>query len=533
MLRLDVYRHYCSSGVAVAHLCGRRPAQAQKSGGILRVYHRDSPASMSIHEEATWSTIAPMSAVFNNLVIYDQHIKQNSLATIRPELAESWSWSEDGKDLTFKLRHGVKWHDGKPFTAADVKCTWDLLTGRGADKLRSNPRETWYLNLDSVTVNGDYEAVFHLKRPQPAFIALLASGDSPVYPCHVPAHEMRLHPIGTGPFKFVEYKPGESLKLARNPDYWKPGLPYLDGIEYTIIPNRSTAVLGFVAGKFDMTFPYEVTFPLLKDIQTQAPQAICDAEPLNAAVTLAIVRKPPFDDPEMRRALALALDRRAFIDILTEGQGDISGVMLPPPEGVWGIPLDQLRPFPGYGSDVAKSREEARAILQKLGYGPHNPLKVTLSTRNIAGYRDPGTILIDQLKSIWIDAEMETIETANWIPKLMRKDYVLAISLSGSAVDDPDQIFYESYVCKSPRNYTGYCDPEVEALIDRQSAESDTDKRRQIVWEIEKKMAADAARPIIYHARAATCWQPYVKNITQMSNSAYNSWRLEDAWLDR
>jgi peptide/nickel transport system substrate-binding protein len=100
---------------------GTAHADEPKHGGILRIYHRDSPASMSIHEEATWSTIMPMGAVFNNLVIYDQHVKQNSIETIRPELAESWAWSEDGKDLTFKLRHGVKWHDGKPFTAADVK----------------------------------------------------------------------------------------------------------------------------------------------------------------------------------------------------------------------------------------------------------------------------------------------------------------------------------------------------------------------------------------------------------------------------
>ena len=508
-------------------------AQAQKSGGILKIYHRDSPASMSIHEEATWSTIMPMGAVFNNLVIYDQHITQNSLQTIRPELAESWAWSADGKDLTFKLREGVKWHDGVPFTAADVKCTWDLLLGKGSEKLRLNPRETWYLNLDSVTTNGDYEATFHMKRPQPAFIALLASGDSPVYPCHVSAHDMRQHPIGTGPFKFVEYKPNQGIKLVKNPDYWKPGLPYLDGIEYTIIPNRSTAVLGFIAGTFDMTFPYEITIPLLKDIKSQAPDAVCDTEPLNVSVTLAIVRKPPFDNLDIRRAMALALDRQAFIDILTEGQGDISAVMLPPPEGIWGIPVEQLRQFPGYGADVEKSREEARAIMKRLGYGPDNPLKVKVSVRNIEAYRSPATILIDQLKSIWIDAEMEAIETANWIPKLVRKDYTVAISLSGSAVDDPDQIFYESYVCKSPRNYTGYCDPDMEALVDKQSMETDPGKRKEIVWEIERKMAADVVRPIIFHMRAATCWRPYVKNITQMSNSAYNSWRLEDAWLDR
>jgi peptide/nickel transport system substrate-binding protein len=251
-------------------------ALAQKSGGVLQLYHRDSPASMSIHEEATWSTIMPMMGVFNNLVLYDQHIKQNSLQSIVPDLATEWSWSEDGKDLTFKLRRGVRWHDGKPFTAADVKCTWDLLLGKGREKLRVNPRETWYLNLDEVIANGDDEATFHMKRPQPAFLALLASGDSPVYPCHVSPRDMRSHPIGTGPFKFVDYKPSQWLKVERNPDYWKAGLPYLDGIEYTIIPNRSTAVLGFMAGKFDMTFPWEVTIPLLKDIKSQAPQAICD-----------------------------------------------------------------------------------------------------------------------------------------------------------------------------------------------------------------------------------------------------------------
>src|SRR6266566_6392370 len=117
-------------------------AAAQKSGGTLRVYHRDSPASMSIHEEGTNSTEIPMMGVFNNLVVFDQHIAQNSLQTIRADLADSWSWSEDGKRLTFKLHPGIKWHDGKPFTAADVKCTWDLLSGRGTERFRANPRRS-------------------------------------------------------------------------------------------------------------------------------------------------------------------------------------------------------------------------------------------------------------------------------------------------------------------------------------------------------------------------------------------------------
>jgi peptide/nickel transport system substrate-binding protein len=139
---------------------------------------------MSLLEEATGAALRPMMGVFNNLVMYDQHVAQNSPQSIVPDLATGWAWSEDGKELTFPLRQGVKWHDGKPFAAADVKCTWDLLMGAGSEKLRVNPRKTWYLNIDRVTTNGDYEVTFHLKRPQPALLSLLASGWSPVYPCH-------------------------------------------------------------------------------------------------------------------------------------------------------------------------------------------------------------------------------------------------------------------------------------------------------------------------------------------------------------
>src|SRR5215467_92429 len=248
------------------------PATAEaggpKHGGILKIYHRETPPSLSIHEEATFSVNVPAMALYNNLVVYDQHKPQNSMGTIVPDLADSWSVSSDNLALTFKLHEGVKWHDGQPFTAKDVKCTWDMLRGVSKDKFRKNPRKDWYANVSDITVNGDFEVTFHLKRPQPSLLAMLASGYSPIYPCHVTAAQMRTHPIGTGPFKFVEMKQNESIKLTRNPDYWKKGLPYLDGIEYTIIKNRATAVLAFVAGRFDMTFPGEVTPALLNDVRS-------------------------------------------------------------------------------------------------------------------------------------------------------------------------------------------------------------------------------------------------------------------------
>src|SRR5260370_42438373 len=169
-------------------------ALAKRRGAILGVLHRESPASMSIIEEGSISAIMPMMGVFNNLVLFDQHVPQNRVESIVPELATSWSWSEDGTELSFKLRQGVKWHDGKPFIAADVKCTYDLLTGKATEKLRLNYREAWFHNIDQVTTNADTEATFHLKRPQPALISQLRSGHSPLYPCHVSARDMRSHP---------------------------------------------------------------------------------------------------------------------------------------------------------------------------------------------------------------------------------------------------------------------------------------------------------------------------------------------------
>ena len=373
-----------TAGGLIASVLYGNGALAQKPGGILKLSHFDSPASMSILEESTRAALQPMMGVFNNLVMYDQHVAKSSLETVVPDLATSWSWSEDGTELTFPLRQGVKWHDGKPFTAADVKCTWDLLMGTGSDKLRVNPRKSWYSNVEEVSTNGDFEVTFHLKRPQPSLLALLASGWSPIYPCHVSPRDMRSHPIGTGPFKFVEFRPNEVIRVARNQDYWKPGRPYLDGIEWTIIKDVSTRVLAFVAGKSDLYSPYGVTIPLLRDIKNQVPQAICEVTATNVNRTLIVNRgKPPFDDPDLRRSMSLSLDRKAFIDIITEGQGDIGGTMLPAPEGVWGMPPDELKKLPGYDPDVAKNRAKARDIMQKLGYGPDKRLTVTVSTRNL------------------------------------------------------------------------------------------------------------------------------------------------------
>src|SRR5437763_1399781 len=144
MTRQRVFAVAGASMLAIA----ANPAAAQKAGGILKSYSIDSPASVSIHEEQTVFSVRPAMPIFNNLVLYDQHVKQNSMQSIVPELATSWAWDEEtGRKLTFKLKQGVKWHDSKPFTPKDVKCTWDMLQGKTSEKLRVNPRKAWYRNI--------------------------------------------------------------------------------------------------------------------------------------------------------------------------------------------------------------------------------------------------------------------------------------------------------------------------------------------------------------------------------------------------
>ena len=526
---------YVASGLAALAIAS--PAFAQKQGGTLRISHRDNPPSASIHEEATISVIQPFMAVFNNLVVFDPKEKINSPDKIVPDLAESWSWSPDQTKLTFKLRSGVKWHDGKPFTAKDVKCTWDALSGKADEKsdlIRKNPRKVWYSNLKEVTVGSDTEVTFTLGRPQPSFMSMLAAGYSPVYACHAQGRDMRSKPIGTGPFKVADFKRNESIKLVRNPDYWKKGQPYLDAIDWKIVPNRSTRMLGFVAGEFDMTFDSDVTFPLLKDIKAQKADAVCEPRPSNVNQNILInPESSPFDKPEVRRALVLSIDQKPFNDILFQGNALSGAAMLPPPAGFWGMPKAMLQTLPGFASDVEKSRAEARKIMEGLGYSKDKPLKVKVSTRNIAIYRDPAVILIDQLKHVYIEAELDPIDTTVWYTKVQRKDYQLGMNLTGLGVDDPDTAFYENFYSTSDRNYTSYKNPEIDKLIDQQSAEADREKRKKIVWEIEKKLAEDGARPVIVHNVAATCWTPQLKGVVLQHNSIYNGWRFEDMWLDR
>ena len=206
--------------------------------------------------------------------------------------------------------------------------------------------------------------------------------------------------------------------------------------------------------------------------------------------------------------------------------------MQPPPEGLWGLTADQLQQLPGHGPDVHKNRTDGRQIMQKLGYGPDHRLSIKVTTRDLHVYRDPAVLLIDQLKHVYIDGELELVDTAQNFPKLLRKDYTVALNLQTSG-PDPDPIRQVFYGCGASINWDGYCNPAVDKLIERQSMEGDPEKRKPLLWAIEEQLAEDEARPIIFYAKGGTCTEPWVKGLTIMVNSIFNGNRREDVWLDK
>ena len=506
-----------------------------KPGGVMNIMQREDLAQgFSVHETSTISTVWPSVPCFNNLVLFDPTKAVESADTIIPELAEKWSWQDGYRNLVLFLRKNVKWHDGQPFTAKDVKYTFDMVREAkdATARLRINPRKDWYANVEAIEAADPHTVVFRLKRPQPSLLMMLASGYSPVYPAHVPAAEFRTRCVGTGPFKLKEWKKSEYIEYVKNPGYWAPGRPYLDGLKYVIIPERGTRTAALQAGRLDIAFPGETTKTAAEQLKAAVPKLVVSEVGSNVNDNLIMnIKKPPFDNVKVRLAASVAIDRRAYARAVHQGGAVIGASMQPKPYGFWGLLDRDLVKLPGYGK-AADEKARARKLLAEAGFGPSNPLRVEIATRAIAIYVDFASFVINELKQVGIEATLKQVETAQWHPMATRGDYQMGANLTGLGIDDPDGNFYENFACGSPRNYTHYCDERVMQMFDRQSQELDGKKRSALVWDIQRKLEEDAARPTMgWRLDYFTQW-PHVKNLVPHHN-IYNFGRLQDVWMDR
>jgi peptide/nickel transport system substrate-binding protein len=515
---------------------GQAPAPREgKPGGVLRLLLReDLPQGFSLPETATNSVTWPAMPCYNNLVVFDQLKQLERPETIVPELAERWSWQDNYRNLVFFLRKDVRWHDGQPFTSKDVKFTFDMVReARDAPaRLRLNPRKEWYANVEAIETPDASTVVFRLKRPQPSLLAMLASGYSAVLPAHVPPAEHRTRCLGTGPFKLKEWRRGESVELVRNPDYYVKGRPYLEGVRYTIIVERGTRAAALQAAQVDASYPGEITVSQWEQLRAAVPRMVFTETASNVSENLLLnTRRPPFDNVKVRRALSLAINRREYTKAVHRGAAVVGASLSPKPWGVWGLLDKELVQLPGYGR-AAEEQARARKLLAEAGYTTANPLKVEMVTRGIAIYLDFASFVVSELKRVGLDVTLKQIETAQWHPMVTRREYQLAANLTGLGVDDPDANFYENYACGSSRNYGDYCNEQVMKLIDQQSQAIDFQKRLALVWQIQKRLEEDAARPTMGWRTDHFAHHPWVRNLVP-HNVTYNWPRLQETWLDR
>jgi peptide/nickel transport system substrate-binding protein len=509
-------------------------AQTPKYGGILVTAPLSATPSFSPHEESTVAATQQASPCFNNLVYFDPAKKQESADTLIPELAEKWSWQDNHRNLVFFLRRDVKWHDGKPFTSQDVKYTFDAVRGApdAKAKLRVNPRKLWYDNVEGIEAAEPYTVVFRLKRPQPSLLLMLASGYSPIYPAHVPLAEFKNRCIGTGPFKLKESKPGESVEYVKNPDYFVKGRPYLDGLKFIIIRDRSTQIAAVQSMQLDVAGSgWNRTNA--EDAKKGAPKLVLLETDSNVNDNVLVnFKRAPFTDRRVRLAINLALDRKSYLVGPRQGAATFGGALLPRPAGVWGLAAGDVAKLPGMG-DQAKQKAEARKLLADAGFGPGNPLKFTVSTRALPIYVDTASWMVDQMQQIGVEATLEQIETGVWHPKMTRLEYQVALNLTGVGVDDPDAQLFENYRCGSQRNFSGYCSEEIDRLMVEQSQTLDRAKRLALVNEIDRKLQADGARPVLGWGKQHWVHWPHVKGWALHENSIYNVSRRQDVWIDK
>ncbi|HET8531053.1 MAG TPA: ABC transporter substrate-binding protein [Methylomirabilota bacterium] len=528
-------------GLAVLLITGAgagAPAWAQdakpKRGGILNSVLTEDPPGLIIHESATVSNTWPMMPCYSNLVLFDPLKPLESADTVIPELAERWSWQDNYKNLVFFLRKNVKWHDGKPFTSADVKYTFDVAreAPEAPAKFRLSARKEWWSNIASIEAPEPYTVVFHLRRPQPSLLLMLASGYSPVYPAHVALNELRQKCVGTGPFRQKEYLRGQLVEMERNPDYFVPDRPYLDGIRYTIIRERGTRLAALQAGRIDAFVPLDMTKAMADSAKAGAPGLVITEIGQNGSDNVLLNHKrAPFDNAVVRRAVNFALDRRSYVKSVRQDGAVIGAGLMPRPLGFWGLGEADLRNLAGY-RDPARDKAEARRLLAEAGYGPGKPLRLEMATRTLPIYVDLASFAVDQLRLVGVEATLKQLDTAAWFPALARREFQIAANLTAGGFDDPDAYLVENYKCGSSRNYTDYCSEAMDRQIELQSQELDRAKRLKMVGDIQRTLEADVARPMLGWRKEYFAQWPYVKNLVP-HNALYNYGRMQEVWLDK
>ena len=530
-------------GVVVAPAFVRTPASAQetpsplrpdptaKRGGTLRYAVHNAPAHFDVHQSGTVANIGPQSPMYDTLL--RRHPKDGQ--TIIPDLAWKWDIAPDGKKYTFHLRKGVKFHDGGDFTAEDVRATYERIAR--PPKGVVIPRTPLFSTVGDIVALDPHKIEFRLTEPRPRAFMLgaFASGwNILVRKKTLEEHGGNLRQVmnypGTGPFRHVSRKDKEIWIMERNPDYWNKGLPYIDRLEvYHMFPFSPELGSAFLSGKIDYA---RLMDPVSWRKAKEMPGAT--AANFNQSVIQAFwtnMNKKPLADPRVRRAIHLAMDRHALVEVVKDtAPMQVGGFVYPFHE--FSTPRAELEKRLGYQADVTPAVQEARRLMREAGYG-QGIKGLDFVVRDIATFKLWAVAIQAMLKEhINVETNLRVVQTSVWFDEAAAGNFDLAISAIVSTLMDPSDYFSAWYGKDGPQNYSRWTNPAFHDLANQIERELDDVKRKALVRKAEDILEQDPPLIPVAYEQIYDAWYNKVRGQNPSTYfGIYDVVRWDTVWI--
>jgi peptide/nickel transport system substrate-binding protein len=448
-------------------------------------------------------------------LIYNFLTQVNPDLTVRPDLAESWDISDDGLTYTFKL-HPATFHNGRAVVAADVKYSFERLV----DPDTASPTAGSLVSMKTIEAPDDETVVITLTQPNAAFLVELSGMGCIIVPQEVVEENGDLAQIavGTGPFKFVEYVPNTHVKLEKNADYFEAGLPYLDGVDMLIAAEDNSRTAALVSGTVDfIEYVPSQDIPILEG----------DASIKLAGNSIQQIRmiafnltREPFDNPKVRQAIAMAMDRGPIIDAALSG---------------YGTPTEQLFAVDFWASlgereIPAPDIEGAKALLAEAGFP--DGFDTTITGWSEYGFLKSSAVVVqEQLKQIGIDAELNLLDPGSII-QMVYTDFDFDMVVTGdSSYVDPNSLIYRNFKTGESSNVSQYSNPDVDKLIDDGIATTDLAARTAIYQQIAEQLLVDLPWVCLYIGQQYEAMKDYVMGYEHIPTGSNIS--VRQVWLDQ
>ena len=513
----------------------KAPEPNPKSGGVLKYAITSRLPHFDFHQSGTINSLGSQGCMYDNLIRRDP---RDSGKTIIPDLAHSWEIAKDGQTYTFHLREGVQFHDGAEFTSEDVKATYDRIAKPPQGVMI--PRSTLFTTVSEIQAPDKKTVIFKLSEPRPAsfMMAAFASGwNGIVRKKTLDDNQGNLRRVvdipGTGPFKSKRRVENEVWVMEKNASYWNKGLPYLDGIEFyhalPFSPELGSAVLSNRVDYARICDPVTMRkAQATKGMKaTSFYQSVIQATYMNN-------KKKPLDDPRVRRAIHLCLDRPVLIDVVKDVSPMMMGGFLYPFSDV-ATPIDQLKKRPGYQEDTTAAIKEAKALMAAAGYA--NGLKQPLDymIRDLASFKLWAQAVQAMLQqALGIEIKLRTVVESVWFDDIKAGNYDLAIGAVVSTLLDPSDYFNAWYKKDGPQNYGFWDNKTFNELLPQIDREVDPKKRLELIRKAEDAMEQDPPLLPVAWEKIIDIWYNYVKGHNPYEYfGIYDCVRFDTFWLDK